>query len=119
MVRLSYHESQFYFSFTVQVINSLDTPPTDAEFLERVATPIQTKWFQFGTLLLIGREKLDCIKLSSDTPVLQFMDVFDHWKRSKCAPFTWKKVIDVLRSDTLCYNVLADTLTNTLQAQIV
>ena len=101
------------------MINALDSPPTDAEFLERVATPIQTKWFQFGMLLSIGREELDSIKQNSDAPVLRFMDVFHYWRRSKCAPLTWNKVIDVLRSDTLCNNALADTLTNTLQAQMV
>ena len=108
------------------MIITLDSPPTEADFLERVAMPIKTKWFEFGMLLSYGREELDSIKLKQnydapvyyDAPVIQFMDVFEYWKRSKCAPFTWNKVIDVLRSDTLRENALADKLTKTQQQQI-
>ena len=69
--------------------------------------------------LSISIEELNDIELNFPTSVIRFMKVFQYWKKSQCAPFTWNKVIDILRSDTLRENALADKLTRTLQAQLV
>ena len=53
---------------------------------------------------------IKAIRKDEDNTFTRFMAVFDDWKRSSCKPYTWKTLVNALRSRSVGEIRLADEL---------
>ena len=86
--------------------------------LENVATKIATKWQIFGLMVNLQPESLNIIEKNTTGEILRMMEVFNKWQRTNDPQFTWNKVIEILRSDALGENTLAQNLIDKLQLNV-
>ena len=101
--------------FTVPL--SLDSQPSQPHLTDRIAVVIPSKYEQVGRLLGLSMAQLQAIH-----PLQQrledhhraFEEVFGERKRRGSPPYTWRTIIDVLRSAYIGEVLLADQLTSWL-----
>lgn len=43
-------------------------------------------------------------------PILMLQKVFSHWEKSGIKPYTWTTILDVLKSPSVGYKALADSM---------
>ena len=77
---------------------TLESAPTQQDLLKIVIKNIPDKWFEFGAYLGIDVNVLDAVKTENEKTKRCFLKVFKIWKEQGIPPFTWKNVIDVLKS---------------------
>ena len=82
-----------------------------------IATVIPAKWKAVGIQLRLSSDILDGIKSnnagSPDACLNSFEEVLAIWKRQGPKPFTWRTIIDVLRTRAVGHTSLADELEST------
>ena len=76
--------------------------------MEHVVSFIESKWYEFGVMLKLEHDFLKTVEGKESKR--RFMEVFHKWKDSNSRPFTWETVIDVLRSEPVDKNKVADNL---------
>ena len=80
------------------------------DLANRCAAIIPHKWkpvaFQLGLIM----SDIKVIHKDEDDTFSRFMAVFDHWQRSSCKPYTWKTLVNALRSRSVNEINLADEL---------
>ena len=79
---------------------TLESAPTQKDFLTIVIKNIPDKWFLFGANLEIDANVLDAVEIENEKKTKEFFfKVFKIWKDQGIPPpFTWKTVVDVLKS---------------------
>lgn len=84
------------------------------KFANYVASAIRTRWFDFGIMLNIPYSDLEGIERSfSENPLRCFLSVFHQWKCDPKKSFTWATVIDILSSNTMNEEKLAEKIRKT------
>lgn len=92
-------------STEIQAILSQD------KFADYVASAISTRWFEFGFKLNIPYADLVGIERSfGDNPLRCFLSVFHQWECDSKMPFTWATVVDILSSNTMNEQELAEKI---------
>lgn len=99
-----------------QLYDPLDKPPTHRDLLSRVASEAKSKWRHVGIELGINKDILDDISEEKD-PMLCYSTVFSQWEKKADPnfPFTWRTVVNTLRSSIVEENRLAMQIENWLQ----
>ena len=78
---------------------TLESAPTQREFLKIVINNLSDRWFLFGANLEIDVGKLNAVEIENEKKTKEcFLKVFKIWKDQSIPPFTWKTVVDVLKS---------------------
>ena len=75
--------------------------PVTRELMNRVAARCMDQWKLVGIQLEIEDAQLNSIKSSCRTDPQCFAEVFNHWKRKGSPPYTWAKIIDVLKAPSV------------------
>lgn len=88
----------------------LQAEPTIRGLVNVVAAEIPTKWREFGYQLHISTGVLNSIEQSRNDPQGCFTAVFERWESNGQPPFTWGTVLEVLRSQAMRQNKLADNI---------
>ena len=92
-------------------LSLLSSPPSQADFLNKVASKIPAKWKLFAYNLNMGEDALDDVTLKlQHSPTECFMRVFSSWKKEQDPPFTWEKVIDILQSPAVAEKEMAEDI---------
>ena len=94
----------------------LDKPPNPRDLLSRVASEAKSKWRHVGIELGINKDNLDVISEEKD-PFDRYSKVFSQWEKKADPnfPFTWRTVVNTLRSPIVEENSLAMKIENWLQ----
>ena len=84
--------------------------PTVKDLMNDVAAHAKS-WRDIGLQLLLMPSELDGIEQSRNKDINQcYADVFEKWKKAGEPPFTWRTIIDALRSPSVKNNDLADRI---------
>lgn len=72
------------------------------------------RWYNIGLQLGLKPDVLDCIQMSPRITDLDscFTEMLKAWLRQGNTDKTWGKLIEALRSETVNFSALADTITN-------
>ena len=85
-----------------------------ADLMNDVASVIPAKWKAVGIQLGLSLDVLDGIKSnnagSPDACLNSFEEVLAVWKRQGPRPFSWRTIMDVLRTRAVDHTSLADEL---------
>ena len=68
------------------------------------------KWKEIAIGLELSNTEIDCISKECNEILECFRRVFDRWQRESRRPFNWETIIDVLESQLLNENSLAQRL---------
>ena len=93
----------------------LDSEPSLQHLMEKVAAVIPSKYELIGLQLGLTLAQLQVI--SPRYPTLEehhraFGEIFDVWRRRGSLPYTWRTLIDVLRSPSVGEVLLSEQLTS-------
>ena len=94
---------------------SLDSEPSLPHLMEKVAAVIPNKYMIVGLQLGLTMAELEVIgpKYSTLEEMYRaFSEMFGVWRRRGSSPYTWRTIIDVLKSASVGEVVLSDTLTS-------
>ena len=75
-----------------------------------VAAIIPHKWKQVAIQLELSRGERKAIEKDEDECFDRFVAVFEHWKQSSCQSFTWKTLVEALKSPSVGEQSLAEQL---------
>ena len=89
----------------------LSGKPTLSELFKHVN--ISTKWYQFGVLLEINSDKLNCIDKDYQESDLKALKVFELWLSTNPSA-TRKQIIDTLKTESIGENTVAEKYQKTL-----
>ena len=98
--------------FTVNKLflsDPLDGEPPMVQ-LVKFLKPVAPNWQLIGMCLRI---KVEEIPLAPDM-VIRLVSVLDQWERSRCSPYTWRNILDVVEG-VLDENNVADEIKTFLQ----
>ena len=84
--------------------------PADDDLANHVAAIIPDKWKQVAIQLRVSRSVIKRISTDEKGSFDQFMAVFDHWKSASTKPYTWKILVDALKSRSVDEVKVADEL---------
>ena len=84
--------------------------PAIDDLANHVAARIPAKWMKVAIQLRVGMSDISAIRKNDDECFDRFMSVFDHWERASTKPFTWKTLVDALKSRSVNEVKLADEL---------
>ena len=92
-------------------------PPTLPDFMEHVAFHIQAKWYNFGLMLDVPSDALECYQGRYRGDQLACLErVFEAWfKVDNTKPFHWSSVVTALKSKVVAENVLAARIQERVQ----
>lgn len=90
----------------------LHSPPSIAEFLNKVASQIPAKWRLFAHSLDLNVDLDGINQKHPQDPTECFMTVFLTWKKSQSLPFTWETVVKVLQSPAMGEMEMAEEITH-------
>ena len=79
--------------------------------LVKFLKPVAPNWQLIGMCL---RVKVEKIPLLGRDDVTRLVSVLDQWERSRCSPYTWRNILDVIE-DVLEENNVADEIKTFLQ----
>ena len=96
----------------------LDSQPELSDLMNEVAAKIPGKWRDVGLQLGVDKGVLDGIAHTSpENSNLCYTNVFTQWMNLTTHPYTWLKVVQVLKSPAVGENRLADGIKNKLTGQ--
>ena len=85
--------------------------PRLADLLNDIASTIPAKWRDIGINLGLSSGILDNIQNQNagktDASIRSFEQIFSMWKEQSPRPYTWKTIIDVLKTSIVNENDLA------------
>ena len=88
-----------------------------ADLMNDVASVIPAEWRAVGIQLGLSSDTLDGIKSnnagSPKACLNSFEEVISLWKRLGPRPFTWRTIVDVLRTQAIGHTALANQLEST------
>ena len=83
-------------------------------FVRQLCDHVATKtnhWKEIAQSLQISRNDIDRINLECSESIQErFAKVFDKWRRENKRPFVWSTMVDVLRSEAVGEQALANVL---------
>ena len=94
---------------------SLDSEPSLPVLMEKVAAEIPSKYEMVGLQLGLSLAQLQVIRpqhQSLEDYHRAFGEIFSEWRRRGSLPYTWRTLIDVLRSASVGEVSLSDELTS-------
>ena len=106
------HQNLFHLC-TVTV--SLDSEPSLPLLMDKVAAVIPNKYEMVGLQLHLSLAELQVIRpqhQSLENYHRAFGEIFDVWRRRGSLPYTWRTLINVLRSASVGEVSLSDELTS-------
>ena len=75
------------------------------------------EWKQIGLLLKIPDGSLDTTEHNHRLAGDALQEVFTKWRRSRCSPYSWRNVLDVLDSDVIDHKRLANEIRQMLEGE--
>lgn len=94
------------------IASPIDTSPKMNDLMNEVAAKVSAnKWRIFAIQLSLGCKCIDDIEYKHRGNVANcFIDVFHQWHIQQTSPYTWKTVVDALRSSSVDETVLAEKI---------
>ena len=95
------------------VLSSLDSGPSLAHLMDRVATVIPHKYVTVGLQLGFTLAEVQTIRplhQSLDDHLRAYREIFGMWQKRGSPPYTWRTIIGVLRSASVGEVLLSEQL---------
>ena len=97
----------------------LNSAPNLPELINLVAAKIEDKYHLFGIAVGINDGFLRSLLIDQPNCMDRFIAVLERWKDSNPDTFTWSTVIEVLQSDVIKANEVAQDVMKILAAKTV
>ena len=86
--------------------------------MEKIAAKIPNQWRNIGIWLGFNVSELDSLSSQGLKPDDCFAHIFTKWKERMTVPYSWKKIIQVLKTNLLGQNKLAEDLGAQLRTSV-
>ena len=93
----------------------LDSEPSLLHLMDKIAAVIPSKCWAIGLQLGLTTAELQAIcpqQQGLESHHRAFGEIFDVWRRRRSLPYTWRTLINVLRSPSVGEGLLSDKLTS-------
>ena len=96
----------------------LDSEPQLTDLMDKIAAKVPDQWRNIGIGLGLTVPELNCLPRQGLTPMECFSHIFTTWKGRMTVSYSWKKIIQILKSPSVGQIRLAKDLTAELKASI-
>ncbi|CAI8020738.1 hypothetical protein GBAR_LOCUS12377 [Geodia barretti] len=103
-------DQTLWLSGTEPVVHSKTSHPKLSDLANRVAAIIPHKWKEVAIQLDLSKGERKAIESDEDKSFDRFVAVLEQWRQSAIVPYTWKTIVNVLKSASVDETRLAEEL---------